>query len=67
MSFMHTRSDSTDTVGAGQDAAGSRKRYRDASDSPAPHQRHEQAAAAAEFERLRARLRQLVGTNNIKR
>jgi hypothetical protein len=69
LDFMHTRSDPIETPAVDRGAADSRERARDASDRPArAHQgraRH-QAAAAAEFERLKARLRQLVGTNNIK-
>jgi hypothetical protein len=63
---MHSRSDPI----ADQDAAEAPERSRDASGQPARanpvHARH-QAAAAADFERLKARLRQLVGTNNTKR
>jgi hypothetical protein len=67
---MHTRSDPIETAGADRNAADSRERSSDASGPPArAHQRHaaHQAAAAAEFERLKARLRQLVGTNNTMR
>jgi hypothetical protein len=66
LDFMHTRSDPIETAGADRNAAHSRERSGDASGPPARDQRHaaHQAAAAAEFERLKARLRQLVGTNN---
>jgi hypothetical protein len=67
---MYTRSDPIETAGADRNAADSRERSGDASGPAArAHKRHaaHQAAAAAEFERLKARLRQLVGTNNTMR
>jgi hypothetical protein len=70
LDFMHTRSDPIETAGADGNAADSRERSSDASRPPVrAHQGHttHQAAAAAEFERLKARLRQLVGTNNTMR
>jgi len=70
LDFMHTRSDQIETAGAERNEADSRERSSDASGPPArAPQRHaaHQAAAAAEFERLKARLRQLVGTNNTMR
>jgi hypothetical protein len=69
LDFMHTRSDPIETAGADRNAADSRERSNDASPPARAHQRHaaRQAAAAAEFERLKARLRQLVGTNNTMR
>jgi hypothetical protein len=70
LNFMYTRSDPIETAGADRNAADSRERSGDASGPAArAHKRHaaHQAAAAAEFERLKARLRQLVGTNNTMR
>jgi hypothetical protein len=71
LDFMHTRSDPIETAGADRNAADSRERSSDAAAGPPvrAHQRHaaHQAAAAAEFERLKARLRQLVGTNKTMR
>jgi hypothetical protein len=70
LDFMHTRSEPIKTAGADGNAADSRERPSDASGPPArAEQRHaaHQAAAAAEFERLKTRLRQLVGTNNAMR
>jgi hypothetical protein len=67
LDFMHTRSAPIETAGADRNAADSQERSSDAADSPVrAHQRRaaHQAAAAAEFERLKARLRLLVGTNN---
>jgi len=64
--LMHTRSEPVDTAGAEQDAAGSRQTpRRDLARPAGAHQRRaaDEAAAAAAFERLKARLRQLVGTN----
>lgn len=69
MDFMHTRSDPIETPAIDRDAADSRQGSRDASDESArayQSRARQQAAAAVEFERLKARLRHLVGTNNIK-
>jgi len=69
LDFMHTRSDSIETPATDGGAPDSRERAPGASDPPARAHRagaSRQAAAAAEFERLKARLRQLVGTNSIK-
>ena len=63
MNYMHTRSDPVER--ADQDARRSQERSPKAPGPPARHL--DQAAAAAEFERLRARLRQLAGTDSNKR
>jgi hypothetical protein len=68
---MRTRSDPVEKPAADQDtAADARERFQDASRPPAradhADSRH-QAAAATEFERLKSRLRQLVGSNGTKR
>jgi hypothetical protein len=63
---MQSRSDLIETPAEDRQALESGERSQDVRRSQArahqSHARHQ--AAAAEFERLRARLRQLVGTNN---
>jgi hypothetical protein len=69
LDFMRIPSNPIETAGPDQDAADSREHSRDAS-APAARASQSyarrQAAAAAGFERLKARLRHLVGTNNVK-
>jgi hypothetical protein len=70
LDFRHPRSHPIETAGEDQDARDSREGSRDASGlPPRAHRSHvaKRSTAAAEFERLKARLRRLVGTNNTKR
>jgi len=64
---MQTRSDPT-TAASDNEVLPARHHSPEASSRPAPaHRKQDHAAATAEFERLRARLRQLVGTTNPSR
>jgi hypothetical protein len=65
---MQTRSDLTEKAASDKEVLHARNQSRDASSRPGPaDKKQDQAAATAEFERLRARLRQLVGTTNSSR